>query len=420
MPSRLLVMSNGHGEDLIALRLIEALHRRNPGLDIVVLPLVGEGHICAKSEANARVTVVGPRLPLPSGGFSNQSLPGLMQDLAAGLPAASWHQWRLTRQWGRQRQPILAVGDYLPLLLAYSAGGPYGFIGTPKSDYTWASAAPPGWGGSPMADRYHRCKGSEWDPWEWTLMAHRRCQLVAVRDRLTARGLCRHGVRAISAGNPMADGFQSFALPSNLTGRRRLLLLPGSRMPEALVNARQLLRGLKEAALTEPTTVLLACGRQPDEGCWRELLADFDLPPSPVSNTARAIGAQACWADGPIEFLLGPGRFQHWAGWAEVALATAGTATEQVTGLGVPALSLPGPGPQFTAGFARRQSRLLGGAVLPCRSPSHLAERLLELLRDPALRHAMGKRGRQRIGPPGGSERLATLITHNLLTPGLG
>ena len=43
MPAPLLVLSNGHGEDLIALRVIEALLRRRPDLDLAVLPLVGEG-----------------------------------------------------------------------------------------------------------------------------------------------------------------------------------------------------------------------------------------------------------------------------------------------------------------------------------------------------------------------------------------
>ncbi|MGL4650190.1 MAG: lipid-A-disaccharide synthase-related protein, partial [Caldilineaceae bacterium] len=198
---RLLVLSNGHGEDLIALRLIEALRRQAPGLEVAVLPLVGVGQAYAGAEAAGELRRVGPRQPLPSGGFSNQSLTGLLKDLAAGLPLLSWHQWRIVRRWGRQGLPILAVGDLLPLLLAWAGGGPYGFLGTPKSDHTWASPAPAGWGRSPLADGYHRAKGSEWDPWEWALMGHRRCRLVAVRDRLTARGLRRHGVKAVAPGN---------------------------------------------------------------------------------------------------------------------------------------------------------------------------------------------------------------------------
>jgi uncharacterized protein (TIGR03492 family) len=113
--------------------------------------------------------------------------------------------------------------------------------------------------------------------------------------------------------------------------------------------------------------------------------------------------------------LIGPGRFADWASWAELGLAAAGTATEQLVGLGIPALSLPGPGPQFKRGFAERQSRLLGGAVAVCDSPAALAARLELLLREPALRLALGRIGRRRMGPAGGSEALAALVEDRLL-----
>jgi uncharacterized protein (TIGR03492 family) len=113
--------------------------------------------------------------------------------------------------------------------------------------------------------------------------------------------------------------------------------------------------------------------------------------------------------------LLGPGCFARWAGWGEVGLATAGTATEQLVGLGVPVLSLPGPGPQFKRGFARRQSRLLGGAVRSCHSPAELALHLQRLLEDPGLRRRLGVIGRSRMGGAGGSDRLAALVDERLL-----
>ena len=43
----LLVICNGHGEDLIALRILEAVHRRNPQLPLEVMPLVGQGRAFA-------------------------------------------------------------------------------------------------------------------------------------------------------------------------------------------------------------------------------------------------------------------------------------------------------------------------------------------------------------------------------------
>ncbi|MBM5792410.1 MAG: sugar synthetase [Cyanobacteria bacterium M_surface_7_m2_037] len=413
MPGRLLVLSNGHGEDLIALRILQALHRRRPELEIAVLPLVGEGGAFAAAEEAGVLRRIGPRRHLPSGGFSNQSLRGLLADLGAGVLGLSWRQWRLVRRWGRRGDPVLAVGDLLPLLLAWGSGAPYGFIGTPKSDYTWAS----GPGSAGLAALYHRCKGSEWDPWEWTLMARRRCRLVAMRDALTARGLRRHGVDALAPGNPMMDGLRAEPLPPVLQGRRRLLLLGGSRMPEALGNLRRLLEALELLSEAEPLLLLAPCGSRPSPEEWAPLLQRLGFEPVPGPPPGEAAAA---WQRGSVLLVVGPGRFAAWAGCAEVGLAAAGTATEQLVGLGVPALSLPGPGPQFKLGFAQRQSRLLGGSVAVCRTPQALAQGLEELLNAPQRRAALGRIGARRMGPAGGSEALAQLLEERLLTPAAG
>jgi uncharacterized protein (TIGR03492 family) len=404
----LLVLSNGHGEDLIALRVLGALRQRRPDLLVSVLPLVGEGSIYREAEGEGWLQRVGPRQHLPSGGFSNQSLSGLLRDLASGLTLLSWRQWRLVRRWGHDGGPILAVGDLLPLLLAWGSGSPYGFIGTPKSDYTWCS----GPGHDPLADRYHRCKGSEWDPWEWALMRHPRARLVAVRDGLTARGLRRRGIAALAPGNPMMDQLDPVPLPEGLRPARRIVLLCGSRLPEALGNFRRLLEGLERLPQQGPQVVLCATGSRPDS---RDLAESLRAQGYSEAPRPAGCGAAAAWRRDGRLLLLGPGCFARWAGWGEVGLATAGTATEQLVGLGVPVLSLPGPGPQFKRGFARRQSRLLGGAVRSCHSPAELALDLQRLLEDPGLRRRLGVIGRSRMGTAGGSDRLAALVDERLL-----
>jgi uncharacterized protein (TIGR03492 family) len=414
-PSRLLVLSNGHGEDQIALRVAEALHQRLPELQMAMLPLVGEGEAFAIAEARGALQRLGPRQRLPSGGFSNQSLHGLGKDLVAGLLLLSLQQWSWVRNWGQAGGVILAVGDLLPLVLAWCSGAPFAFLGTPKSDYTWASPPPSGWGKTPLSDAYHRCKGSEWDPWEWRLMRSRRCRLVAVRDPLTARGLRRNGVKAVAPGNPMMDGFADSNPPTWLQERRRVLMLPGSRLPEALGNARRLLAAVEAWSTRATTTVLLATGQQPELRTWANLMHERGWRREGLSRAESQVGASACWRRGAIQLLLGPGRFPTWAPWSEVGLATAGTATEQLVGLGIPALSLPGPGPQFKASFARRQSRLLGGAVRPCHTPQELAAQLNLLLGNREHQHRLGKVGQQRMGPSGGSERLAALAAFHLL-----
>ena len=412
MAARLLVLSNGHGEDLIALRVLQALHGRKPDLRVAVLPLVGEGSAFAAAEAGGWLQRIGPRQALPSGGFSNQSLRGLLGDLAAGLPLLSWRQWRLVRRWGRQGGTVLAVGDLLPLLLAWASGAPYGFIGTPKSDYTWRSGPGQAW----PADAYHRLKGSEWDPWEWALMGRTRCRLVALRDGLTARGLARHGVAALAPGNPMLDGLVGAPLPASLQGYRRLVLLAGSRMPEARANFARLLDAvliwIDSRSDDSPVLLLAPGGSKPTPADLAPILLWRDFKPA---EPPAGSGAEAAWRRRGLLLLLGPGRFTPWASWGELGLATAGTASEQLVGLGIGALSLPGPGPQFKLGFAERQSRLLGGAVAVCRTQAELAERLELLLHDPIRRQQLGAIGRRRMGQPGGSEALAALIEGRLL-----
>ena len=161
--------------------------------------------------------------------------------------------------------------------------------------------------------------------------------------------------------------------------------------------------------------MLLACGHQPLPATWGALLEARGWRPCPLPPGAAAAGARASWRLGPRLLLLGPGCFLAWAGWAEVGLASAGTATEQLAGLGIPALSAPGPGPQFKASFARRQSRLLGGAVQPCASATELATKLGQLLADGAWRRQLGRIGQRRMGSPGGSDRLAALLLAQLL-----
>ena len=404
----LLVLSNGHGEDLIAARVLAALRQQGDNGLMDGMALVGLGAGLASVPG---FRPIGPRQQLPSGGFSNQSFTGLLQDLWAGLGGLTLAQWRTIWQW-RGAHPqgvVLAVGDLLPLVLAWDSGLPYGFIGTPKSDWTWLT----NWGTTPVADAYHRCKGSEWDPWEWWLMGHGRCRFVVVRDGLTARGLRRHGIDALAPGNPMVDGpvAEDPPLPASLRQQRRWLMLPGSRLPECLINLERLLAALprQPAAL-----VLLATGHQLDLQALATVVTGQGFAPC---QSPADMGRRPAWRRDNLLLLWGPGCFETWLPWAELGLATAGTATEQLVGRGVPALSLPGPGPQFTPAFARRQSRLLGGAVIPCFSPQQFRQELARLLEDDQHGRVLGRRGRRRMGPRGGSGAIARLVRQRLLQP---
>ncbi len=399
----LLVLSNGHGEDVIALRILEHLHVLRPELLLEVLPMVGEGKAYASAVEEGWIRRIGPLMNLPSGGFSNQSISGMFADIGAGLLKNTVQQWLLVKDAVHKGRYILAVGDLLPLFFAWTSGAPFGFIGTPKSDYTWRSGP-----GHALSDLYHRLKGTEWDPWEYILMKTSRCKLVAVRDRLTARGLRRHGVIANALGNPMMDGLKKEALPFALSFCRRLLVLCGSRMPEAGVNFQRLIDAIELVDIQTPVAILVALSSQPNIDEVEIILTNLGYQLSNHQN--QEIGAITCWEKGSRFVFLGPGQFSCWASWAEVGIANAGTATEQLVGLGIPALSLPGVGPQFKRSFAVRQSRLLGGAVMPCSSPEGLASKLKLLLGDAYERQKRATVGVQRMGGAGASTSLAKLL----------
>jgi uncharacterized protein (TIGR03492 family) len=105
------------------------------------------------------------------------------------------------------------------------------------------------------------------------------------------------------------------------------------------------------------------------------------------------------------------GRFADILAACDGVVGLAGTANEQAAGLGKPVVTFPGRGPQFTAEFARMQKRLLGEAVaLTEREPALVATELYSVLTDDKRRAAVVRAGRERMGEPGGAERITGII----------
>jgi len=403
----LLFLSNGHGEDTIACRVMEALHLVNPDISQEVMPIVGEGKVFANFLSDGWLSKIGSSIFLPSGGFSNQSFLGLVLDLKAGLLRSLWMQWSLIRKSVREGRIIVAVGDVLPLFLAWASGGDYFFIGTPKSDYTWISGP-----SFSFSDYYHRFKGTEWDPWEYCLMRSSRCKMVAVRDKITARGLRNHGVDAIAPGNSMMDGLAKSNCPNDFERYRRLILLCGSRLPEAYQNFKQLLIAIQLIQISSSMAVFVPLNSSSMNQKIEFILLELGFKTTHQSNSE--IGISGVWKKNSLIILIGFNQFSSWANWGEVGVANAGTATEQLVGLGIPCVSLPGKGPQFNLNFAKRQSRLLGGAVVISKGYKILAKKVEFLLKSDLDRKSIGLRGSKRMGPEGGSQALAFIISTKL------
>ena len=242
-------------------------------------------------------------------------------------------------------------------------------------------------------------------------------------DQILASGQGR-----VASVEPVASGRgASAAAPP----ARRLALLPGSRLPEALHNLELMLQML---------ALLPAELRQPG-GLVVELALVPELELGAIAAMARPNGwqlepAPGASASGPLlaghglRLLLGWGRFSGILAAADLVISMAGTASEQAVGLAKPVLQLAGRGPQFTESFAEAQRRLLGsgvhcadgaaGSQAALRATATLAAALLKQLADPAqaaaLQRSLERLASERIGNPGGSERMAKAIMELLET----
>ncbi len=405
----LLIICNGHGEDVIALEIIKRLLQKIKIKNIEVLPLVGNGDVFNNIKSK-NFRKIGFLKELPSGGFSNQSFKGFLIDLFDGFLIDTLKNFLILKRKSKNNLKIIAVGDLLPLFFAWSSGCDFSFVGTPKSDHTWSSG--PGWD---LSDFYHKIKGSEWDPWEIFLMNSKRCKSLIMRDQITADNLIRKKIDAKYLGNPMMDFVQEENENiSKIINFHRVILLIGSRYPEALNNFACFLDCFNDLNIDNDLLIFLPLTNNTNDVKIESYLKKYNFTKQIKDDFM--IDADSIWKNEGKYILIGKGKFNTWANMAEVGVSNAGTATEQITGLGIPSLSLPGNGPQFTKSFAKRQSRLLGGSVLVCRNKSILISHLSLLLKEKSHRLEQAKIGKKRMGKTGASEKIVKFININLLS----
>ena len=405
----LLIICNGHGEDVIALEIIKRFLKKIKIKTIEVMPLVGNGKIF-DSINSKNFSKIGYLRDLPSGGFSNQSLKGFFIDLFAGFLVDTFKNFLIVRGKSKDHYKIIAVGDLLPLFFAWSSKCEFSFIGTPKSDHTWFDG--PGWA---LSDIYHKLKGSEWDPWEIFLMRSKRCKSLIMRDDFTANNLNKKMISAKYFGNPMMDFVdEKNEKVSNIIMFKRIILIIGSRFPEAFNNLDIFLNCLEDLKLSNDLIILLPLSINANVYTIKSHIKNRGY--TKENNVQFKIGEDSVWKKKKKYILLGKSTFNEWANMGSVGLSNAGTATEQITGLGIPSVSLPGAGPQFTKSFAKRQARLLGGSVLVCNNKKILLDNLEILLNEKDYRLKQVRIGKKRMGKRGASKKIVDYINLSLLT----
>ncbi|MEH2441427.1 lipid-A-disaccharide synthase-related protein [Nostoc sp.] len=435
-PLRLLVLSNGHGEDLIAVRILQELQRQPNPPEIFALPLVGEGRAYEQLD----IPFIGSVLTMPSGGFIYMDGRQLARDVRGGLLQLTLSQIKSVRRWVSSqkklgyKRAILAVGDIVPLLFATFSGTNYAFVGTAKSEYYVRDEA----GLLPRKSkdaRWENFSGSVYHPWERWLMSRRRCQAVFPRDALTTETLKQWPIPAFDLGNPMMDGLEpTFSrqqfYSENAQQQERVrpfvvTLLPGSRPPEAYTNweiimiaVSALMASFQERGsifYTSSTVVFLGAiapgldsnilSQSVQSQGWQIQSACPIKLPDPNLLTFKQRNAYLVLTQKAYNDCLHLG---------DLAIAMAGTATEQFIGLGKPAIAFPGNGPQYNPAFAEAQSRLLGSSLILIEQPTEVAKVVQSLFKDPDILQIIAENGGRRMGKSGAARRIADCLQERL------
>jgi uncharacterized protein (TIGR03492 family) len=412
---KLLCISNGHGEDAIALPVLQELRKLAKSSEIVALPIVGVGN----AYRDHNFPIAGKVQIMPSGGFINQDNRQLARDLQGGLVGLTIDQIRTIRHWGKSGGKILAVGDIVPLLFAWLSGAEYAFIGTAKSEYYLRDRQ-----GQILPSQRNSIEaktGSVYFPWERWLLSRRNCQAVFARDKLTAEVLQQWQIPAFDLGNPMTDGvavdINESAFDRQLTAALVVTLLPGSRPPEAYANWHQIISAVNNLIPVFPDRKILCLAaivstldlnvieRNLYELGWMKLveietdLTNFIPDVSTIYYRHQNVTIAISTKSGREFMQLG-----------DYAIAMAGTATEQFISLGKPAVIISGAGPQFTPAFAEAQTRLLGESVILVPQPQNVGVEIQQLLQQPDRLLSIAQNGLLRMGKPGAAKRIAECL----------
>jgi uncharacterized protein (TIGR03492 family) len=399
---KLLVLSNGHGEDIIAVRIIEQLQNITNQLELTALPIVGQGYTYNKSN----IAIAGRVQQMPSGGFIYQGGNPLWQDVRGGLIQLTLEQLRLVRQWGSQGGSILAVGDIVPLFYAWWSKANYAFVGTAKSEYYLRDNI--GW--LAQTSWVEKKFGSVYLPWERWLMSPPNCKAVFPRDSLTTKILQKWSIPAYDLGNPMMDGITTETKSKN-PDKLKILLLPGSRMPEALRNWQQILTsvaGIISTSQQQQLEFLAAIAPALDLNLFVEYAITQKWGVNQEDSHYTTL------VQNNTKLILSQQSYQNFLNQANIAIAMAGTATEQFVGLGKPALIMPGDGPQFTYAFAEAQSRLLGCSIIMVKNPAQVERAIAGVINNPQLLEQIALNGKQRLGETGAAKRIAQVLVSQL------
>ncbi len=334
--SRILLLSNGHGEDLSGSLLAKYFVKEG---DVVhALPIVGDGENYKKEN----IKIIGKTKKFRTGGIGYNSLKGRMFEIFGGQLIYFFRKLYLSYALRNKYDFYLVIGDIVPIFFAWFAK---------KDFFTYLVA---------YSSHYEGKLKLPW-PCKFFLLS-KYAKKIYSRDFLTANDLTLQlRKKVIFFGNPFMDKFSSFenkskSLPFNIG------LFPGSRSPELLYNLQLILEVLESMSKLK---------------YFQNIAFNFAIVKALSSNKIIPIFNQRNWiyvekkgkSDvlefkyGFISISLNWNLFEEILCKSNFVISMAGTASEQAIGLAKPVIQIEGKGPQFTKSFAEAQRRLLGKYV---------------------------------------------------------
>ena len=333
---RVLLLSNGHGEDLSGSLIAKQL--LNSGFSVDALPIVGKG-LHYKKE---KIKVIGKTKEFVTGGIGYNSFQGRLTEIFGGEIIYLLRRLYLTFKIRKKYDYFFVVGDIVPVFFAWICK---------KDFFTYLVA---------YSSHYEGNLKLPW-PSKFFLLS-KKAKRIYTRDFLSANDLTLQLKKeAFFFGNPFMDKLflrdYEFKKSEFSIG-----LFPGSRFPEILDNfvlILEVLEALSDFPYFQNIEFNFAIVNALSFSRIREifqkrkwLYIDTINEKKIVKFKYKSLKVNLCWNIFD-EILLK----------SRCCISMAGTAAEQAIGLGKPVIQIEGKGPQFTRSFAEAQRRLLGKYV---------------------------------------------------------
>lgn len=365
---RVMVTSNGFGEDAIGSILAERLITRFEGMSVRAFPVVGRGMDYRKRG----IPVIENPFVSPTGGVIKYRFRDLFLEIRAGLLKNISRQLKIWKCFRGRVRTVICVGDvYLLLQTLWGQGQLPVLVATAKTV---------------------RLSG-HWKL-ERFLLKH-RCRRVWTRDEETATEMLSNNVDAVYSGNPIMD-----LLCDNKEGdhpwtgngeKTRILLLPGSRE-----------RAYRDMSLILQAALLL-----------KDMIrAEFTAVMAPSISIGKMIRENPGWSfvedhlqKGEFRIRVLKGNLVGAARNADIVLGFGGTANQLCAGMGKPVVSIMEKGKNV-------QKKLLGDSEsLVPGTPGSLASEILRIISSEEEYRKMSRAGLERLGAPGAISSLLEYLS---------